>query len=661
MNFKRSTSRLGDGKTRPSIGWRVPLAPKWVFIVALLLASVGAAIGISSRWANRGHALIKLASAAYAKSEWSKAADLARQRLKEAPDDESALRLLARSTARLGRDSVANGLFARLGSESLEAEDLYLLGLELERAGRNQEADRLWEKALALEPNRSEVMERLVARYSSQNRTIEAAHLAERLAQIPGFETRGELAWASLRFELGDLTGAAAILKPILEDPAASRWDQSQTIRYRKMLARSLLATARPGEVHGVLKTIIAAGQDAEASWLLSRAFLQEGVESLALAALKDAGTYRAEHPLEWEPAQFLGEARCASCHKEIFETHQKSRHATALLRGKDLAKFVFPTQPIRDPDDQAVVHSFAHAEGHVQFQSREADGVRRAVVNYAFGSPDHYTSFVGPDEHGRPYIMRLSHYQSGRESGWTRTSGHSSGGQGMHDFLGKPLEIADGVYKCLFCHSTDSMSVLENSGAASADRAIGCERCHGPGGNHQKAVELGFQDLAIVSPRTASPAARLELCGRCHSHHQSSPLPREDPYWIRFQGTTLAWSRCFTESGPGLDCITCHDPHGDAQKADEYYDGRCLDCHSANHTSAVGSPPETKNSGVHIPASPHPNSGERSRGSVCPITPTKGCVSCHMPPFRSEPMHATFADHYIRVHPKSAPQSVQK
>lgn len=244
MNFKRSTSRLGDGKTRPSIGWRVPLAPKWVFIVALLLASVGAAIGISSRWANRGHALIKLASAAYAKSEWSKAADLARQRLKEAPDDESALRLLARSTARLGRDSVANGLFARLGSESLEAEDLYLLGLELERAGRNQEADRLWEKALALEPNRSEVMERLVARYSSQNRTIEAAHLAERLAQIPGFETRGELAWASLRFELGDLTGAAAILKPMLEGPAASHWDQSQTTRYRKMLARSLLATA---------------------------------------------------------------------------------------------------------------------------------------------------------------------------------------------------------------------------------------------------------------------------------------------------------------------------------------------------------------------------------------------------------------------------------
>jgi tetratricopeptide (TPR) repeat protein len=639
----------------------VPRAPKSALIVVSLLVAVGAAVGVATRRADRGRTLVERSASAYGATEWSKAADLARERLKEAPDDVSALRLLARSTARLGRDSVANGLFARLGSESLDAEDLYLLGLQLERAARKPEADRLWEKALALEPNHAEVMEHLVIRYSSQNRIIEAAHLAERLARIPGFETKGQLAWASLRFQLGDFTGAAAILKPVLEGPVAAGWDQSQTMRYRKMLARCLLATARPGEAREVQTPIDSAGQDAETSWLLSRAFLQEGALDQAAFALKNAGTYRVEHALEWEPASFLGQARCAKCHQEIFHSHQKSRHATTLSRGQDLAEFPFPASPIRDPDNAGIVDAFVREEGKTYFQTREGNKVRRALVAYAFGSADHYVSFVGPEENGPPYIMSLSYYRSGEESGWTRTSGHSSAGEGMHDFLGKPLAVADGVYKCLFCHSTDPRSALENSGPAATDRAIGCERCHGPGGNHQKAVELGFLDLAIVSPRTASPAARLELCGRCHSYHQSSRMPREDSFWIRFQGTSLPWSRCFTESGGNLDCITCHDPHGNASVSAEYYDSRCKSCHSPKLSENAKSPPSLQDAATHQFRQAYTKSVGSARASVCPINQTRGCVSCHMPPFRSEPLHAAFADHYIRVHPKSVPQPVQK
>ena len=39
----------------------------------------------------------------------------------------------SRATARLGRDVSANGLFARLGTAALQAEDLYLLGIGLNR------------------------------------------------------------------------------------------------------------------------------------------------------------------------------------------------------------------------------------------------------------------------------------------------------------------------------------------------------------------------------------------------------------------------------------------------------------------------------------------------------------------------------------------------
>ncbi len=42
--------------------------------------------------------------------------------------------------------------------------------------------------------------------------------------------------------------------------------------------------------------------------------------------------------------------------------------------------------------------------------------------------------------------------------------------------------------------------------------------------------------------------------------------------------------------------------------------------------------------------------------GSICPVNPSDGCIACHMPPFESKPLHATFADHYIRVHPELKP-----
>ena len=58
--------------------------------------------------------------------------------------------------------------------------------------------------------------------------------------------------------------------------------------------------------------------RSSQASWLLSRAALQEGAIPEAAAALEAAGSYRAEHPLEPEPAPFVGEARCAHCHREV-------------------------------------------------------------------------------------------------------------------------------------------------------------------------------------------------------------------------------------------------------------------------------------------------------------------------------------------------------
>jgi tetratricopeptide (TPR) repeat protein len=583
--------------------------------------------------------LVAHGRAAYATGDWSRAADLARTRLRAAPTDPEALRLLARASARLGRDSSANALFERLGSTALRSEDLYLLGLGLNRSGQSARAERVWERALALDAHHPELLEQLALLYTARNRLAEAAVLADRLSTRPGWQLRGELLLGSLRSELNDPAGTAKVLRQALERPEASGLSNELASKYQKLLGRTLIQTSKPDEARALLRKYLDRGPDEEASWLLSRAELAMGAVALASDALEAAGAYRRFHPLESEPGPFAGAARCALCHGEIFEAQQASRHASTLLWGQELAELPLPDQSIPDPDDPTVSHVFRREGGRIRIETHTNDAVKKAVVEYAVGSRDHYASLVGVDEYGTPHILRLSRYQSGRDSGWLRTTGHSADAGGGRDLLGKPLDPIGGIHRCLFCHSTNPTAVLSRSGPESIDHGIGCERCHGPGELHLKAVGTKFRDRAIIDPRHATAEGRLRLCGQCHSYHGELSLPRDDPFWIRFQGTTLPWSRCYTESRDTLDCTTCHDPHqnNDLKPADSA--AKCLKCHRP-----IGEPPAVAESSAV-------RSSAKQSGSPCPVNSTRGCVGCHMPPFRSEPLHATFTDHYIRVH----------
>jgi tetratricopeptide (TPR) repeat protein len=619
----------------------VPRAAFWWTIALGAFTLIG--LGLGAWWTSWRREVDGPArgAAAYAAGDFSRAAELARQRLKAAPGDVDALRLLARATARRGRVTSANALFARLGSSALEAEDLYLLGLGLDHAGQKGAAGRAWERALELRPDHAETMAQLIILEMSRNRLVQAAALAERLARQPGWEFRSALDLATLRSELSDPAGAAAILSQALGRPEAARLERPSAIHYRKLLARTLLRIGRPAEARAALEDVLGGGPDPEASWLLSRAALQEGALAEARAALRAAGSYRAEHPLELEPSPFVGEARCAGCHRDTFRAVQASRHAATLLRGTSLTTLAYPDHPLPDPDHPAVTHAFRREQDRVHVETRVKDQVLHAVVAYAFGSPEHYVSLVGSDDRGQPYIFRLSHYKAGRDSGWGRTTGHSPDAEAGSDFLGKPIDPLDGIHKCLFCHTTDPKAVLDQSGPAAADRAIGCERCHGPGGNHLRAIASKFPDPAIVSPADAPAEGRLRICGQCHNFHQELALPRSDPFWIRFQGTTLRWSRCYTDSAGALDCTTCHDPHHDADRSQAPADAPCLSCHPGGPAAESKARPPTPDSRTKL----------APRGSTCPVNPAEGCVGCHMPPFESKPLHATFTDHYIRVH----------
>ena len=161
-------------------------------------------------------------------------------------------------------------------------------------------------------------------------------------------------------------------------------------------------------------------------------------------------------------------------------------------------------------------------------------------------------------------------------------------------DFQGELIGVRAGVAKCLYCHITYPRAGRERIGPETADRAIGCERCHGPGGNHLAAVAAGFSDPAIVNPASASPRAVTEQqCNDCHIlDRRYRHDDREKPDWVRSQGVGWIWSRCNTESGGAFGCVTCHDPHqGLRSTTTAKYEAKCLACHSATAAQPAGVP----------------------------------------------------------------------
>ncbi len=144
------------------------------------------------------------------------------------------------------------------------------------------------------------------------------------------------------------------------------------------------------------------------------------------------------------------------------------------------------------------------------------------------------------------------------------------------------------------------------------------------------KAVEAGFEDLAIGARKDSPPRRLLRSCNECHA--SSGAVEPSDPEFTRVQGTTLMFSRCFTATGGAIHCATCHDPHRGLDTTTAHYEPKCLACHDAE-----GRP------------------GRRPGPPICPVNPSSGCIACHMPKVQDPSLKMRFTDHHIRVHRQPA------
>src|SRR5262249_49865624 len=126
---------------------------------------------------------------------------------------------------------------------------------------------------------------------------------------------------------------------------------------FRKLLARSLLRSRQPEEAQEGLQALLEAGPDPEAARPPRRCFLPDPDWKAASALLEHHPSYRAENPLDFEPAPYVGERRCAACHRPQYEAVIASRHATTFARARELASLPLPRDPLPDPGNPQVAH----------------------------------------------------------------------------------------------------------------------------------------------------------------------------------------------------------------------------------------------------------------------------------------------------------------
>jgi len=597
--------------------------------VVALVAVAGLGAGLVWAWPRLAQSPWDRAQNAYRRSDWATAAALARSTLEAHPGDPKALQLLARAQTRLGHDADAVALFERLGAGSLEAGDLFLLGTALDRLGQPALAASAFDTALDLQPGHAESLQAQARLDASRTKRADVALRAERLNTVRSPRARVTLVLGLAGAELARAGSSAALFEKLLARDRESVRRVDSPAAARKLLARLLLEAGRPEEARKVLELLLSTGSDPESQWLLSRAHLQRGALDQARASLARAGDFGAEASgAAIEPAPFVGSAECVACHGALCQSYGRGRHAHTLRIASELPDLPLPKAPFPDAEEPRVSYTIQPDGQRIRVTAASEGQAASALVTYLVGSGRRGTTFLVRDDLGTDRKMRVSHYVE--EPTWDFTDSTRAIPEKLADYLGMALSH-EGLGGCLNCHATVGSSVRDRSGPEAADKAIGCERCHGPAGNHVKAVAAGFPELAIGELGLASPAEQLAVCAQCH--RSDGTLEPSDPGFVRFQTPNLIQSRCFTASGGRLVCITCHSPHRDLSRSTAAYEAKCLVCHGPASSETKTAPRES------VAAKPFP------------VNPCAQCIGGHMPKVRDVPQHASFTDHFIRVH----------
>jgi Tetratricopeptide repeat/Cytochrome c554 and c-prime len=385
---------------------------------------------------------------------------------------------------------------------------------------------------------------------------------------------------------------------------------------------------------------------------LVGARWLGFGQPPVADPRLTFATPYRNVRP----EVPYAGDDACAECHAgqvNDYRQHPMGRslapvaRVVAAQRGDEGAGNPFEADGFRyrvDRDGERLVHRQISLgpDGQVLADVR-------AEVAYVVGSGERAHSYL-IDRDGYLFQSPISWFA--QRQTWDLSPGYAERRLGF----GRAIRP-----ECLFCHANRAEAVPDTVNhyrePVFQGLAIGCERCHGPGGLHvarrRKGEGGGVPDYDVVNPARLEPSLREAVCQQCHLQGASRVVRRgRDLYdyrpglplhlfWAVFvrgpesqeqqlvgHVEQMHQSRCFLQTrGPGqLGCTSCHDPHAVPPAGGKvaFFRDRCLKCHEDHGCSL---PPARRRE----------------------TNPEDSCIACHMPRHASADVtHVATTDHRV-------------
>ena len=325
----------------------------------------------------------------------------------------------------------------------------------------------------------------------------------------------------------------------------------------------------------------------------------------------------------------FVGSQACQECHAKIYDRWEKTLMANILVDVKE--------------HPELVLGDFETPNPLVKFSLDDV------VFTYGSKWKQRYFTKTGDD-----YFVFPAQWDVEGEV-WRRYYVENGKDWWAEHYPADQMKRPTGQ-TCDGCHSTNYNVETK----AVTEWNVGCEKCHGAGGDHAAAPE----QINIVNPARLDGARADDVCIQCHSQGQPHEKPlngiyydwpvgyqpgdRLNDYWMleehhlgeetfthwpegsahkhRMQGNDYVTSVMYTK---GVRCWSCHDVHGTDYNADliKPANAVCLDCH-----------------GPDAPAGPRGSIEEHTHHAA--DSGGSKCVACHMPKIAK-----TVGDNKVRSH----------
>lgn len=380
------------------------------------------------------------------------------------------------------------------------------------------------------------------------------------------------------------------------------------------------------------------------------------------------------------DTVKYVGAQTCALCHQNIYNTFMHTGMGESFdvaSRQKSSAQFGQHIV-VHDEKKDFYYHPFWKKDSLyiLEFRLKDGDTIYKheQQVNYIIGSGQHTNSHLYR-VNGYLYQAPITFYT--QEGKWDLAPGFSDG---FNSRFNREIGL-----ECMSCHNSYPNFVMGSTNKYySVPNGIACERCHGAGEMHVRAMQLGYRvdttkavDYTIVNPAKLPVDLQVDVCERCHlqgnailkkgkSFYDFHPgmklsdiedvfMPKytgmEDEYIMASHLARMKMSKCYLSSldkgNPNslkpyigaMTCVTCHNPHEDVRNvSDNTFNAICQNCHKDGTNSFCK---EITNERERLAHSTN----------ITSDGPNMNCIGCHMPKGNTIDIpHVITTDHYIRI-----------